>query len=88
MRLPGIQLLPTARSRRIGNCQPRGSAERFAIPMERTGTVSRHGPRSSSVTARPASASRAALTEPPKPLPITTMSMPLIMISLHLGSAS
>ena len=47
---------------------------RKPIFMERVGTAPHQGPRSSSVTRAPASAKRAAATEPPKPLPMTTSS--------------
>lgn len=50
---------------------PGYSGRGFIIPIDRTGTVSRHGPSSSTVTLKPASASRAAATAPPKPLPMT-----------------
>src|SRR6478609_2581317 len=54
--------------------QPRGKGIRRSIFMERVGTVSHQGPRSSKVTRAPASARRAAVTEPPNPLPMTITS--------------
>lgn len=59
--------------RNADNMPPvRGRGLRPLTPASLTGRVSRQGPRSSRVTSHPAFASRAAATEPPNPLPMTT----------------
>ena len=61
-------------SRCVTALLPYGNGDRRSIPIERTGSESRHGPRSSTSTRCPASARRFAATLPPNPLPTTTTS--------------
>jgi hypothetical protein len=49
------------------------------MPSDRTGTVSRHGPRSITMTRTPAAVSRAAAKAPPNPLPTTNTSASAIV---------
>ena len=54
------------RRKPVYRCQPRGKGVRRSMCIERVGTVSHQGPRSSRMTGAPASARRAAQTEPPE----------------------